>query len=197
MTSRPLRIAFSLALCSLAIAAAGCRGARLHGAGSPGPAGPAVPNIAAAAAPKPAVAASPKPAPAPVAKSVAAVPSSPQRSPRVGGFDAENVPLEQALAEARRQGRPCAIFFTTTWCGWCRRLERDTLPDASVRAELANWYVVKYDADRGAGRSAAAHYGVDGFPTFTFVDSAGRGAGEAAGYSDPARFVAKLRAARH
>jgi thiol:disulfide interchange protein len=185
MTSRPVRIAFSLALCSLAIAAAGCRGVRLREAGSPGPAGKVGPQAPVAAAPR----RTPAPAPRPAAAAPA-----PRRT---GDFDAQDVPLDQALAEARRQHRPVAIFFVTPWCGWCRRLERDTLPDASVRAELANWYTVKYDADKGAGRSAAARYHVDGFPTVAFVDSAGQDAGQAAGYADPGRFLAKLRAARH
>jgi thiol:disulfide interchange protein len=186
MTFRPARVAFSLLLVPLAIAAAGCRGARL-------------PERRAAA---PAVAAAPRataPAARPSARTAAPMTSLPVPAPsrRPGAFDAQDVPLEQALAEARRQHRPVAILFVTSWCGWCRRLERDTLPDAGVRAELAHWYVVRYDADRGAGKAAAERYGVHGFPTVTLLDSAGAPAGEAAGYSEPSRFAEKLRSARH
>jgi thiol:disulfide interchange protein len=194
MTLRLSRIALSLALSSLAIAAAGCRGVRLQGTGTPGPVGPVG---AVAAAPKADAkkadekkADAPKPAPASRPVLVSA-------TRRVGDYDAVDLPLERVLAEARRLNRPVAIFFSTSWCGWCRRLERDTLPDAAVRAELAHWYVVKYDADKGAGRAAAERYGVDGFPTTVFLDSAGQHAGQAAGYSDAPHFAAKLRAARH
>jgi thiol:disulfide interchange protein len=187
MTSRRVRTVLSLVLCSVAIAAAGCRGVRLRGTKGPS----AAPGAVAAAEKAAKPVAKPVAAPAQRFPAVAATPR------RVGDFDAQDVPLEQALAEARRQNRPCAILFVTPWCGWCRRLERDTLPDAAVRAELANWYVVRYDADKPAGRSAAARYGVQGFPTVTLLDSAGHDAGVAAGFSEPAPFASKLRAARH
>jgi protein disulfide-isomerase len=107
-------------------------------------------------------------------------------------FAARDVPLEQALATARASGRPALLYFATSWCGYCRLLERQTLPDPRVGAHLAAYTVVAYDAERGAGRDLAQRYGVVGFPTLVRVDASGRALGTYEGYDPPDAFVRRV-----
>ncbi len=180
---RPLRVALALAgSLLLAASLAACAGRRLTGASGSSSA-PVAPPAAYVA----------RPAPAPARVPVAAVP----RVVRLAnGFDARDVPLQDALAEARRQGKPVALFFTATWCGWCRKLESETLPDATVREELAYWYTVRYDADGPVGSALVPTYAAHGFPTVALLDGNGRPIGDASGYSEPARFVSKMQSGR-
>lgn len=180
---RPLK-SLALAVCLvLPLSLAACVGRRLPVASG----SVSAPAVAPTAATPPARA----PKPVPVAH-----PAPPAPVRRGDVFDARDLPLDQVLAEARRQGKPVALFFTATWCGWCHKLENGTLPDPSVRAELANWYVVRYDADQPVGRSLVGRFVTHGFPTVALLDSWGRSRGEASGYAEPARFVAKLQAGR-
>lgn len=56
--------------------------------------------------------------------------------------------LDAALARARRADRPALLVFGANWCHWCRRLQHVLENDASVRAELRHFEVVKVRVDR-------------------------------------------------
>ena len=135
---------------------------------------------------------------APAARSYAA-PSYAMPAARGGrvGFDAQDVPLETALAGGRASGRPVALWFLASWCGYCAKLERNTLPDASVQAEMAAFYNVRLDPDRAGNKALLSRYGVHGFPSVVFVDSSGeRRKGDISGYSEPVNFASRLRQSR-
>lgn len=130
------------------------------------------------------------------APSSGAVAGAPQASaPARGGgvsFAGRDVPLQQALAQARASGKPAMLYFTTSWCGYCRMLERETLPDARVGAHMAGFVNVAYNADGGVGRELATRYGVLGFPTLVRVDASGTKQGFYEGFDRPAEFVARI-----
>jgi len=56
--------------------------------------------------------------------------------------------IEEAAALTKANPRPIFVDVYTTWCGWCKVLDRETFPD-SVIAELLNtkYYAVKFDAE--------------------------------------------------
>lgn len=119
---------------------------------------------------------------------------TPMAAPRA--FARQDVPLARVLARARASGRPALLLFRTDWCGYCQRLERETLPDARVRAEAQAWTTMAYDADRGEGKALAARYGVRGFPTLVKVDGSGNRLDRWAGFNEPAIYAAILRQMR-
>ncbi|MFM8980626.1 MAG: thioredoxin family protein [Planctomycetia bacterium] len=117
--------------------------------------------------------------------------AAPQAGP-ADVFAARDLPLEQVLARASAGGRPALLLFVARWCGYCRQLEQGTLADAGVRAHLAGFEVVRYDADGPTGRDLARRYGVQGFPTWVRVDASGAAVARYVGYDAPADLVARI-----
>ena len=93
--------------------------------------------------------------------------------------------------EARIGDRLYFVDFYTTWCGYCKKMDRQTFTDPTVTKILNTYYYpVKFDAEsrtpvewfgrtynpsRG-GRSAAHEFaaGVRGYPTFVLYRADGR-----------------------
>ncbi|MAT56287.1 MAG: hypothetical protein CMN32_17590 [Saprospirales bacterium] len=78
---------------------------------------------------------------------------------------------EEVIKEAQRTHK--VIFFDayTTWCGPCKRMEKEVF---SRQAEAdffnRNFLNVKYDMERGQGRELRKRFGVKVFPTYLFID---------------------------
>jgi thioredoxin-related protein len=107
-------------------------------------------------------------------------------------FEGRDLPLEQVLARCRSSRRPAMLYFATTWCGYCRKLERETLPNPDVGRHMAGYVNVEYGADAGVGKALAARYGVTGFPTLVRIDERGNAVGIFEGYDAPADFVRRI-----
>lgn len=73
------------------------------------------------------------------------------------------------------------IDFYTDWCGWCKRLDKDTYSNAAVIKSAEQFVSIKLDADK-AGKPIAKKYGVTGYPTILFVDAKGEEFGRIGGY---------------
>ncbi len=102
-----------------------------------------------------------------------------------GGFD-------DALKQARATNRLVFIDFWTSWCGFCKKLDKVTFPDPGVQAELAQMVALSVDAESPAGIPLAARYRATGFPTLVVVDADGREVGRIAGFMEPEPFAQKL-----
>jgi thioredoxin-related protein len=98
--------------------------------------------------------------------------------------------LESALEEAQVEGRIVMVDFYATWCGWCKKLDRETYADPRVVGRLANLVAVKVDGERR--RDVAKEYGVGAYPTIGFLTAAGRPIQLVRGYQPPDAFVALL-----
>jgi len=102
--------------------------------------------------------------------------------------------LESALQESKRTGRLVLVLFVTEGCGWCERMERETLSDAKVAAELRALTLVRLDASKD-GATAAKRYRVQGFPTLILLNSRGEAEATMLGFEPPAQFLETLRSA--
>ncbi|MCU0458768.1 MAG: DUF255 domain-containing protein [Bacteroidales bacterium] len=56
--------------------------------------------------------------------------------------------IEEAVAMAKTNPRPIFVDAYTDWCGWCKKLDKDTFSNPVI-AEILNtkYYAVKFDAE--------------------------------------------------
>jgi thioredoxin-related protein len=108
------------------------------------------------------------------------------------------------LEAARASGKPVIVDVYTDWCGWCKRMDRDVYARADVKEYLSSHFVtVKLNAEGGelatyqgknfSGRTLAAEFGIDGYPTTVFLSATGERLVNVPGYIEPERFLLLLR----
>jgi thiol:disulfide interchange protein len=103
--------------------------------------------------------------------------------------------MAEALAGARASGKPVAVFLLAGWCGFCRKFEAGALTDASVHAEMANFYAVRVDPNTTTGREFV-RLARGGYPTVAIVDASGAEKANWPGNRPAPDLVVKLRSAR-
>ncbi len=97
---------------------------------------------------------------------------------------------DAALKQAGETGKPIMIDFYTDWCGWCKRLDKDTYTDAAVVKKSEEFINAKIHAEKDK-RSAKLH-GVSSFPTIVFLDSNGKEIWRVAGYKNGPQFLQEM-----
>lgn len=101
----------------------------------------------------------------------------------------ESVPT--ALKQSRETGRPLIVYFTADYCGYCRKMERETWSDSGVARRIQNEFVaLKLDAEQN--EELVARLGVKGLPTTIIFDADGQRVQTISGYSRPAAVIASL-----
>lgn len=98
--------------------------------------------------------------------------------------------LPVAMEEALLTRRPVMVTFTTSWCGWCRKLEATTFRDPDFVRTAGAFVTVQVDGDKDRG--AVARYRVKGYPTTVLLDRRGTEIGRVVGYRQAADFQAEL-----
>src|SRR5580658_5159160 len=69
----------------------------------------------------------------------------------VAGGAVEWMTVGQAADKLQQEKRPVLIDLYTTWCGWCREMDRKTYSSKKVAAYLGEkFYTVKVDAETRA-----------------------------------------------
>ncbi|MGB7749479.1 MAG: thioredoxin family protein [Verrucomicrobiia bacterium] len=141
------------------------------------------------------------PAPRPRADESAAQPSSAGPSSK----SSQNPALAAALNQARSENKMVLLDFTgSDWCGWCIKFDHDVLStDKFTGYANSKLVLVKLDFPRHKEQDAALkqanqetkkRFGVNGFPTFVLLNSAGKELGRQVGYAKggPDAFIAEL-----
>ena len=100
--------------------------------------------------------------------SVAGAPNGPAS----GGAPAPDQPLLAGLQQARAQGRTVLIDFQASWCKNCLAMEETVFPRTNVQAHLADFLVIKYQAERpneSPAKEVLDRFGVIGLPTYVVL----------------------------
>src|SRR5262245_397427 len=80
--------------------------------------------------------------------------------------------LAEGLAAAKREGKPVLIDRWATWCKNCLTMDKTTLEDASVKAALAGYVKVKFqaeDPDSPPARPVMQRFDAVGLPTYVIL----------------------------
>jgi thioredoxin-related protein len=113
--------------------------------------------------------------------------------------------IEEADKLLKTNPRPVFIDTYTDWCGWCKKLDKETFSDPVISKILSNkFYPVKFDAEgKGAiefhgksfindGKSGNTHQlavallqGQMSYPTVVFLDEKGQLLTPVPGYRNP------------
>jgi thiol:disulfide interchange protein DsbD len=83
--------------------------------------------------------------------------------------------IEDALARAKREGKPVILDFYATWCTDCVRMEKTTFTDPRVRAALKNFVLLQADVTDNNDASIAIKqkFGVFGPPALLLFSAEG------------------------
>jgi thioredoxin-related protein len=95
--------------------------------------------------------------------------------------NSQSKPFEEILKMAQKDKKKVVIEVYTDWCSWCKKMERDTYPDAEVQKELKrNFYhyrlngesseVIEYDGRKFTKAEFTRAFGIKGFPTTIFLN---------------------------
>ncbi len=97
---------------------------------------------------------------------------------------------DKALTKAGETNKPIMIDFYTDWCGWCKKLDKNTYIDSAVVAKSSEFVSVKINAEKDR-KSAAAH-GVSSYPTILFLDKTGKEIWRINGYKTASQFINEM-----
>ena len=106
-----------------------------------------------------------------------------------GSFDA-------ALAKAKAENKLVFIDFWTSWCGWCKRLDKDTFSDESVAAEMKDILCLSIDAESATGKPIASRFAVTGYPALILLAPNGSPEDQIGGYLPPDKFKKEIQRVR-
>lgn len=110
-----------------------------------------------------------------------------------GGPAHGSAAFEQALTQARENGKPIMVMFTASWCGPCQHMKNKVFPSPAVSAERAKWNWVLLDADSKSNQKLMREYNVRGLPTFVLLSPTGKRLTSFSGGRSPQDFAAMLR----
>lgn len=98
--------------------------------------------------------------------------------------------FELGLERAAIEGRLIMVDFWTTWCGWCRRLDRTTYADSTVIERCRNLVCIKVDGDKR--KDIARKFRVRSYPTILFLQPDGSPIDAFRGFRPPKKFLPVL-----
>ena len=91
-----------------------------------------------------------------------------------------------ALKKAEAEKKPLLIDITTDWCGWSKKMDRETFADAAVQKELGSFVLIRLNPEASEPNGKVAEsYGADSFPTLVVANYRGEQIGEESGYKNP------------
>jgi len=101
---------------------------------------------------------------------------------------------EDAIETARALNKQVYLYFTASWCSWCKKFSSETLSSPRVQNELSSYIVYKVDVDKE--KAVASKYGISGVPAHRIVDGNEKEIKSGKGYKGEAAFILWLKTAK-
>ncbi len=73
--------------------------------------------------------------------------------------------VNDALAEAKEQGKPVILYWGAVWCPPCNQMKANLFKDANFIAETENFVPVYLDGDTAGAQEWGEKFGISGYPT--------------------------------
>jgi thiol:disulfide interchange protein len=107
-----------------------------------------------------------------------------------------NLSFADAVKQAKKEKKLVMVDYYTTWCGWCKVLDKKTYTNKAV-GEYANANMVslKIDAEKGEGINLVRRSSIQGYPTIIFYDGEGKEVSRIVGYVDAPAFLERMKMA--
>jgi uncharacterized protein YyaL (SSP411 family) len=102
---------------------------------------------------------------------------------------------DEALALAKKKGKPVVLVLYAGWCSWSKRYLSETLQDP--RIEMLNDAFVWAKVDSADQTDLKEFYGQKGFPMTVLLDSEGAVIKEIRGFTKASSLEAELDACIH
>ena len=101
---------------------------------------------------------------------------------------------DAALVTAKKDKKLVMVDLYTDWCGWCKKLDKDTYSDKDVEAKLTKDFIaVKVNPEKSQRNAKLSKdFGTTGYPHIVFVDADGKKVSEIGGYLPAAQFLEQL-----
>jgi thioredoxin-related protein len=107
--------------------------------------------------------------------------------------------FNDGIAEAKRTGRKVMIDVYTDWCGWCKKMDKDTYADGGIADYLNKKFVairlnaesentLQYRGKPHTEQELAGAFGITGYPSIIFLNDDGEPITVYPGYADAAKF---------
>ncbi|MCE9584787.1 MAG: DUF255 domain-containing protein [Planctomycetes bacterium] len=109
-----------------------------------------------------------------------------------GGLDWIENDYDKALAKAKESGKLVHVHWGADWCGWCHKLEDETLSADAVR-EFMNSTFVNLKIDKDKYGQLAEKFHVGGIPDTQFLTAEGRVVKRIVGYLPAEDFLAAVK----
>ncbi|GGF51596.1 thioredoxin [Echinicola rosea] len=113
--------------------------------------------------------------------------------------------FEEATALNKENPKMVIVDVYTDWCGWCKKMDKETFTDAEVISYLNDhFYAVKLDAENNGKKfefkgeeyteaSMARAMRVSSYPNFVIIDSTMENITQLPGYRKPEAFIKDLK----
>lgn len=112
--------------------------------------------------------------------------------------------ISQGLENAPRENKLIMLDIYTDWCGWCKRMDRDTFSDSVVASYLKQRYIackmnpekkgkVTFDGKEFTLAEFGQALGVRGYPATAFFNEKGELLTVVSGYMSPKDFLPVLK----
>ena len=95
----------------------------------------------------------------------------------------------EAKALSTERGVPILVDFYATWCGPCKRFDKDLESIPELSAYLEDMVFLSLDAEKGEGLELAKVYSVVNYPTYLVCDATGATIDRWLGYEDSESFI--------
>jgi thioredoxin-related protein len=98
--------------------------------------------------------------------------------------------LKEAITKAKDEERIVFLDISTSWCGYCKKMKKDTFKNKEVANYYNNNFInISIDADQEIGRALVNKYNISGYPAQIFLNKNGELLHTSIGYLNSKNFL--------